>query len=966
MERKKYQDKKQQVSFEKMIKCSCPNSTRFAKEKCREIDVDYVVHKLHELISNPVTKDDVSRISRLLYDYQEQLYDRAYMVKHLPMVIKIIEFLKTNAKHVEDYRLHLDQMLEFSKRPPLLEKFSQNITCSDIMEQYFTFFGYLLILRSKQELFKVHEALRSLLIRTVPADPSAVKSEICRAAMEKSNLCFTVIGILNTSSTEEYPMLLELIFLLSSISYVCSKICSIKKQVEKLVQVFKRNNDHKTITNRPFTNIGHKMLEAGILDTLLIRMDLVYATQVFCKPPPNELVKGDEYSDDTMSLIMNILWTLMRSILPSKKVPVCFKDFGTPMLCAMWGIRYAFKKQIYKGQNCTFNAKLRNEMALLVLLILQLFPPYITVSSGICNDVLSLLNDCLSGTIHIWSKKIKFLPSKENLVFLKTLLLIVSDLAKFKASIHIMIELNILSPILGFIDLNSQSVWSPPQFWHLFEHAIFTLIVLAPKLPEEFIKYDGTENRISRYTIPDGLITTLRNILTPFLDIIDCILHNDKLTIEHQRILTILFISADEIIREKADLQLLYGYYNIRITQQLLNKYLHHRKDDDMDQRLLLAIGSYIWGSIVPCAIYLKEFVDESMVYAIIDVIDIASSPVRCLFLGLLTDICENIFCGHYLCTWRGVDKNKGFISLLATIWREEEREIGVKKRLDGSIADTELPQMGLKQWLGTYHSKLRHEVSPAMIDLIGSSRSKIYALRQIIKRYGEQYQMAKDHYKILINDLSIEDSITMSTANLYFQLKIGQTWIEIIKYLAQLGVTPLGMDGQLMFLMSQRYHSWGLFIQERQNKLNTAAKNSEEIKEKDEYARIRDSLLAPTFDALDEIEYIRRTTDRFYMLRKKTIQNRQVNTYLSFPSIADIVQCHRTFQDNVNVTAVFNQHLHLIGKVTVEPDTDLTLPSPISPEDLSLWMNSSFYDVSFSEDLSCVENSSFENSAVE
>lgn len=75
------------------------------------------------------------------------------------------------------------------------------------------------------------------------------------------------------------------------------------------------------------------------------------------------------------------------------------------------------------------------------------------------------------------------------------------------------------------------------------------------------------------------------------------------------------------------------------------------------------------------------------MVYAIIDVIDIASSPVRCLFLGLLTDICENIFCGHYLCTWRGVDKNKGFISLLATIWREEEREIGVKKRLDGSIA---------------------------------------------------------------------------------------------------------------------------------------------------------------------------------------------------------------------------------------------------------------------------------------
>lgn len=142
-----------------------------------------------------------------------------------------------------------------------------------------------------------------------------------------------------------------------------------------------------------------------------------------------------------------------------------------------------------------------------------------------------------------------------------------------------------------------------------------------------------------------------------------------------------------------------------------------------------------------------------------------------------------------------------------------------------------------------------------------------------------------------------------MSTVNLYFRLKIGQTWIEISKYLAQQGVTPLGMDGQLMSLMSQRYHSWGLFIRERQNRFTAAAKNTEEIREKEEYARIRDSLLAPTFDALDEIEYIRRTTDRSYMLRVKDLQRRQANTYLNFPSIADIVQCHRTYQDNVNVT---------------------------------------------------------------
>ncbi|XP_014603733.1 PREDICTED: uncharacterized protein LOC106786638 isoform X2 [Polistes canadensis] len=349
MEEKKYQDERKIISSRKTIDCPCPDSTKFGNKKCREIDVDYVVNKLHELISDPVTQNDVSRISRLLYDYQEYLSDRAYMVKHLPKVIKVLEFLATNANSVEDYHSHLDRMLEFSNRPPLLESTYQSLVCLDIMEQYFTLFGYLLtILPNEQELLKVHEALRSLLIRTAPADSSVVNAELCRTAMERSNLSFRVTEIFKyTSSPEAYSNILELVFLLSSVSCVSC----------------------------------HKMLEAGILNPLLIRMDLSYSTQVFCKSPPDEPFEGDEYSDDTMSLIMNILWTLTRSILPPKEAPVGLKDLGPPTQCAMWGLRYAFKKQVDKSQNCKLNAKLRNEMALLILLILQIFPRYIIISS---------------------------------------------------------------------------------------------------------------------------------------------------------------------------------------------------------------------------------------------------------------------------------------------------------------------------------------------------------------------------------------------------------------------------------------------------------------------------------------------------------------------------------------------------------------------------------------------------------
>lgn len=76
-------------------------------------------------------------------------------------------------------------------------------------------------------------------------------------------------------------------------------------------------------------------------------------------------------------------------------------------------------------------------MTLLVLLILQLFPCSTIIGNGLANDVLSLLIDCLSGRINIWSKSVKFVPNKENLVFLKTLLLIVTDLATFNVFIHV-------------------------------------------------------------------------------------------------------------------------------------------------------------------------------------------------------------------------------------------------------------------------------------------------------------------------------------------------------------------------------------------------------------------------------------------------------------------------------------------------------------------------------------------------
>lgn len=137
----------------------------------------------------------------------------------------------------------------------------------------------------------------------------------------------------------------------------------------------------------------------------------------------------------------------------------------------------------------------------------------------------------------------------------------------------------------------------------------------------------------------------------------------------------------------------------------------------------------------------------------------------------------------------------------------------------------------------------------------------------------------------------------------MYLRLKLGQMWTELSRYLEHAGITPLIVDAHLIAHMVQWHRSWGILIEEHQRKLIAVVKHADEIAERDELVRIRDSGLAPSLDALNEVDRIRRTTDRSYMLRKKDRQRRQVNVALSFPGDADAERCHRTFSDRANVT---------------------------------------------------------------
>ncbi|XP_015430261.1 PREDICTED: uncharacterized protein LOC107186832 [Dufourea novaeangliae] len=428
------------------------------------------------------------------------------------------------------------------------------------------------------------------------------------------------------------------------------------------------------------------------------------------------------------------------------------------------------------------------------------------------------------------------------------------------------------------------------------------------------------------------------------LQLINHVLTFKKITMKEQKILTHMLVSIERLVKNQIFYQEVYGDQSIAFVMELLFRCLYQKDTEiQVDQRLLLALGSYIWECIVWCSKNLEKFIESGAIYVILDIIEVVPYTSQRLYLTILTDMCENYFCGAYLCTWRRINKKTGLMSLLATIWREEEIRLQVKRCSD----DEEFPEMSRKQWLETYDRKLCGHISPAINDMVGSVRSKIYSIRKIIERDNERFEMAKQHYKIMYHDLPMEDRITISITDLYFKLKLGQVWVEVGRYFEQVGTTPLGMDGQAIFLMTQRYNSWGRLLKEVQKMIIQSIKREKEIQEKDEYARIKDSKLILSLNAFDELEYIYRTTNRAYMIKKKNEQILQVNAVLNSASDNNYEQqFHRTFMDKVCFTTIFDQHI-MINNLTSDENFGQPKVLPVSPCQSHIFDETSFSEMS-------------------
>lgn len=92
------------------------------------------------------------------------------------------------------------------------------------MEHYFTLLGYLLtILSYEEDIQWIHEALDCLLIEGKKSNIAAVKLDFRRRAMEDSKLPIIIVELLEAAMPKVYPKILELAYMLASVSNQCCK-----------------------------------------------------------------------------------------------------------------------------------------------------------------------------------------------------------------------------------------------------------------------------------------------------------------------------------------------------------------------------------------------------------------------------------------------------------------------------------------------------------------------------------------------------------------------------------------------------------------------------------------------------------------------------------------------------------------------------------------------------------------------
>lgn len=235
---------------------------------------------------------------------------------------------------------------------------------------------------------------------------------------------------------------------------------------------------------------------------------------------------------------------------------------------------------------------------------------------------------------------------------------------------------------------------------------------------------------------------------------------------------------------------------------------------------------------------------------------------------------------------------------------------------------------MGERQYKASHNYDKPFDSSPSIMDMYGSSRPKVYAIIQLLRRHEDVVSIVNERYKIQTQELSVQDEvsylqkqnnneyiklcnsffflqITMLLIENFLSLKLGEVWCEIAETIRSLGTQLVGFDDNLVTTLRMKLSVIAQHVQKAQIAVLEEKYAKEEDKERSTYEKLKKVRLGASLKAMSRLHYVARTTESLYRMIQKMRQRTFIDT-ANLP-YSKAAEHHNTFQYSINVNVRIN-----------------------------------------------------------
>ncbi|XP_063903319.1 uncharacterized protein LOC135122810 isoform X1 [Zophobas morio] len=815
----------------------------------------------------------------------------------------------------------------------MMTKMSDKLEFARDLEQYFSTLGYLLLCLQDDDLKKlVIGTIKTLLDYKPPIGYCCVLLEDCNAAVEASQLPEILAQLADFVNDDIYPLLLNLMYLVCTIS---KKTCQ-------------------------------KMLSQGVLEFLLKRFEPTWRERDEHTKPVNPSVRN---TIPTFEDTCCVLWKLLNAIDNTIHVK-------EPSEFALWSLQYAFRwSNVCPEQK--FN---RNNLTALILKILLTFPAKDFSTTDIFEDILILSVTaagcgCLSNLEFsedemdfqfkkiIWSCLHFFQPTTPFVVckrynmrvfmvwtmhflqfvekneitkaFLKKVFeehttdknhieqycelvkIVLKIIPKFVSSVETLLYLNgpikLISIIEGYL-LKTYNI-------EVLEAYLYCLSQLLFPHDEDIIgvvgEYRTADIVLGRLTIPTTQIINyapfyLADVCVKILD------NTTTLSRMYQKALAHGFC----VLYVLCTFDFLRNFNAINLCTRFLRRVIDPPPTDPLiDVRVIICGIHLLWECMITSREFYREFLKAGGVYLLLDVTEACTFPIKSLSLGVLADASKKLSSIPYFITWR--KHGKRLRPMLLEIFRNK-----TEKECDG-VNNTEIQKGKFKNvWLSLCQKQriYFHTGCVRNDELLRICRCRIHGILFSLKvRFKDKVAIANEHYKLFNEKLGLDDEITALFAENFLSLTMCKSWLTVAKELKNEGITPVDTDYERLNEQVEVIKCWKSFLRDLIQTAVEKQKKNEKTSELELYSILKEARLSDALDALKELRYISNCTERMFQMRQKLVQQQDIE-----PKRTPSLNFHRTICE-LPFTSIYNQSINIQSNIIYEKKEEQISPTPIS-----------------------------------